>query len=59
MIIQEECVIPIVTLDFKLKSSLCDYSDTYKLVKGRITITETRNDVVVRQADERNKGVIF
>ena len=24
-----------------LKSRLCDYSDTYKLVKGTITVTNT------------------
>ena len=42
MINQEECIIPIVILDLKtamLKSSLCDYSDAYILVKDRITIT--------------------
>ena len=42
-----------------LKSSLCDYSDAYILVKGRITITRTGDDAAARQADERNKGVIF
>ena len=42
-----------------LKSSLCDYSDAYMLVKGRITITGAGNDAAARQADERNKGVIF
>ena len=40
-----------------LKSSLCDYSDAYILVKGKITITGAGNDAAVRQADERNKGV--
>ena len=42
-----------------LKSSLCDYSDAYILVKGRITITGAGTDAASRQADERNKGVIF
>ena len=42
-----------------LKSSLCDYSDAYILVKGRITITGAGADAAARQADERNKGVIF
>ena len=42
-----------------LKSSLCDYSDAYILVKGTITITERGADVAARQADERDKGVSF
>ena len=42
-----------------LKSSLCDYSDAYILVKGKITITGAGDDTAVIQADERNKGVIF
>ena len=44
----------IVIIRFKtttLKPSLCDYSDAYILVKGRIIITEA--------GDDRNKGVIF
>ena len=36
-----------------LKSSLCDYSHSYILVKGTITIAGAR------QAGERNKGVVF
>ena len=40
-----------------LKSSLCDYSNAYILVKGRITITGA--DAAARQADERDKGVAF
>ena len=39
-----------------LKSSICDYSDAYILVKGRITITGAGDDAVARQAVERNKG---
>ena len=37
MIDQEECVIPIVILD--LKSSCCDFSDAYLLVKRKKIIT--------------------
>ena len=39
-----------------LKSSLCDYSDAYILVKGAITITGAGDNIAARQADERNKG---
>ena len=42
-----------------LKSSLCDYSDVYILVKGTITIAGAGDDAAARQADERNKGVVF
>ena len=42
-----------------LKSSLCDYSDAYILVKRKITIAGAETDAAARQADERNKGVIF
>ena len=42
-----------------LKSSLCDYSDAYILVKGAITITGAGADAGARQADERDKGVAF
>ena len=42
-----------------LKSSLCDYSDAYVLVKGKITVTGAGDDAAARQADERNKGVAF
>ena len=42
-----------------LKSSLCDYSDAYNLVKGTITIAGAGADAAARQADERDKGVIF
>ena len=42
-----------------LKSSLCDYSDAYIFVKGRITITEAGDDAAARRADERDKGVTF
>ena len=42
-----------------LKSSLCDYSDAYILVKGTITNTGAGADAAARQADERDKGVAF
>ena len=42
-----------------LKSSLCDYSDAHILIKETITITGAGDDAAVRQADERNKDVIF
>ena len=42
-----------------LKSILCDYSDAYILVKGKITITGRGADATARQANERDKGVEF
>ena len=42
-----------------LRSSLCDYSDAYILVKGKITITGAGDNAETRQADERDKGVAF
>ena len=42
-----------------LKSSLCDYSDAYILVKGTIIINGRGGDDVARRADERDKGVSF
>ena len=42
-----------------LKSSLCDYNHVCILVKRTITITRAGDDAAERQADERNKGVIF
>ena len=42
-----------------LKSSLCDYTDAYILVIGRITNTGTGNGDAAKRLDERNKGVIF
>ena len=42
-----------------LKSSLCDYSDAYILVKGKIAITGAGADAAARQADQRDKGVAF
>ena len=42
-----------------LKSSLCDYSDAYIHVKGKITITRAGDNAAARQADERDKDVAF
>ena len=42
-----------------LKSSLCDYSDTYILVKRNIIITGAGDNAAARQADKRDKGVAF
>ena len=51
-----------------LKSSLCDYSDVYILVKEAIIITGNTGSpagrteaqlLAARQADKRNKGVVF
>ena len=42
-----------------LKSSLCDYSDAYNFVKGKITITGEGDNALARKADERHKGVAF
>ena len=42
-----------------LRTSLCDYSDTYILVSGNITIIGAGNDDATRRLDEINKGVIF
>ena len=42
-----------------LKSSFCDYSDAYIFIKGKITITGAVDDAAARQADERNKSVVF
>ena len=40
-----------------LKSTLCDYSDTYRLVKGTITIRAARAHVASAKAGQRQ--VIF
>ena len=42
-----------------LKSSLCDYSDAYIHVKGKITITGAGDNEAATPADERNKAVAF
>ena len=42
-----------------VKSSLCDYSDANILVNRTTAITGVRADTAAREADERNKEVIF
>ena len=42
-----------------LKSSLCEYSDAYILVKGKIRIAGAGADAAPRQPDESDKIVIF
>ena len=42
-----------------LRTSLCDYSDTYIFINGTITITGARHNDAVRLLDEKNKGVIL
>ena len=38
---------------------VCDYNDPYILVRGTITITKRGANQTARQADERDKEVIF
>ena len=38
---------------------ICDYADSYILVKGPITITGAGDDAAATRADEWNKGVTF
>ena len=42
-----------------LRSGLSDYSDSYILVKGKVTITGVGADAAAKQVDERDKGVAF
>ena len=42
-----------------LKSSLCDYIDPYIHVNGTIIIDRAAADDAAKQADEKNKWVIF
>ena len=42
-----------------LRSNLCDYTNSDILVKGTIAITGAGANAGERQADERDKGVIF
>ena len=42
-----------------LKSSLCDYSDAYALVKRKITIAGVGDNAAARQADEKDEGGAF
>ena len=40
-----------------LRSSLCDYSDAYILVEGKITIPGAGDDAAAEEADERDRGI--
>ena len=42
-----------------LRSNLCDYADSYILLKGTMTITGGGDNAPARRADERGKGVTF
>ena len=42
-----------------LRSNLCDYADSYILVKGTITITGEDADAASERADERDKEATF
>ena len=41
------------------KTSVCDYSNTYILIIGTITIDGAGDDDNAKRLDETNKGVIF
>ena len=42
-----------------LRSNLCDYADSYILVKETIAITGEGGNVAAERAEERDKGVTF
>ena len=42
-----------------LKPSLCNSSDAYIRIRGRIAITGGGGDAAATRADERDKGVAF
>ena len=42
-----------------VRSNLCDYPDSYILVKGTITITGLGDAAAARHADERDREVAF
>ena len=42
-----------------LRYNLCNYADSYILVKGTITITGAGDNAAARQTNERAKGVTF
>ena len=42
-----------------IRSILCDYSDAYRLISGTIAITGEEANDSAKQADERNKELIF
>ena len=42
-----------------LRSSVCDYSESYILVGGTVTIIGKGDNDAAKRLDERNKGLIF
>ena len=40
-------------------SNICDYADSYILVKGTVTIAGEGANAAAERADERDKGVTF
>ena len=55
----EDILVTILNLKLILMSNLYNHADAYILVKGTITITGAGDNDAAKQADERNKGVIF
>ena len=51
-----ECTALVVKINSMLRSSLCDYSDVYILVKGTITVPNTRTTAA---SNNRNKRIMF
>ena len=56
---QEEIMQMVTLKTTMLRSNLCDYADSYILLKGTITITSEGADADAERADERDKGVTF
>ena len=48
-----------VNSNIRFKTNLCNYSDAYIHVKGKITITGVGADAAARQADEKDEEVII
>ena len=57
MITRLEIITPIVKLNLKLKASLYDYSDTYILVKGTISVKNA--PAAGAAANNNDKEVVF
>ena len=57
MIMHMEHITPVVklNLNFNVKSSLCDYSDSYILVSGTMTVPNTRTTA---NPDNKNNIII-
>ena len=62
MMIRRQSITLIVKLSLQssmLRSSLCDYSDSYILASDITAITGAGDNDAASQLDERNKGVIL